>query len=159
MPNQRGFLVRYRSLIGFGIFAAAVTTVQPTWAQVTLVTGIEIQRRTDGVEVRLETSGNALLYVSPSLTRHSFNSFVIDIPNAQLQLPDRKRFRLDNPVTGITWMAIAPVNGNILRIEVRGAEQMPNVMLSQTHCGENTSCKRHFVVFLAAPTTDKEKEE
>lgn len=147
--------MRYLSLIGFGICAAVVTIVQPVWAQVVQVSGIEVKRRTDGVEVRLETSGSALLDVSPSLTNHSFNSFVIDIPNAQLRLRDRETFQLDNPVIGVTLMTITPLNQNSLRIEVRGVEQMPNVMLSQRNCGENTSCKRSFVLFLAGSATDE----
>ncbi len=132
-----------------------MTIVQPVWAQVVQVTGIEVKRRTDGVEVRLETSGNARLYVSPSLTNHSFNSFAIDIPNAQLRLRDRETFRLDNPVSGVTFMTITPVNENTLHIEVRGVEQMPNVMLSQRDCVENTSCKPSLVVFLPGSATDE----
>ncbi|HEY9709951.1 MAG TPA: AMIN domain-containing protein [Oculatellaceae cyanobacterium] len=147
--------MRYLSLIGFGICVAVVTIVQPVWAQVVQVTGIEVKRRTDGVEVRLETSGNARLYVSPSLTHHSFNSFAIDIPNAQLRLRDRETFQLDNPVIGVTLMTITPLNENSLRIEVRGVEQMPNVMLSQRDCVENTSCKHSFVVFLPGSATDE----
>ncbi len=84
---------------------------------------------------------------------------MIDIPNAQLRLRDRETFQLDNPVIGVTLMTITPLNENSLRIEVRGVEQMPNVMLSQRHCVENTSCKRSFVVFLAGPTTDEKREE
>jgi hypothetical protein len=151
--------MRDRLLMGLGTFVATLTIVQLTWAQVTLVTNIEVQRRTDGVEVRLETSGTELPYVSPDLTNHTFNSFVVDIPNAQLRLPNRENFRLENPVTGITSMTITSLNQNSLRIEVRGAGQMPNVMLSQTKCVENTSCKPRFVVFLAGSTTDEEREE
>ena len=151
--------MRDRLLMGFGIFVAGVTILQPTWAQVTLVTNIEVQRRTGGVEVRLETSGTELPSVSPSLTNHTFNSFVVDIPNAQLRLPNRENFRLENPVTGITSMTITPLNQNSLRIEVHGAGQMPNVMLSQIKCLENPSCKPRLVLFLAGPTTDEEQEE
>jgi hypothetical protein len=148
--------VRYLSVIGFGISVAVVTIVQPTWAQVVQVTDIEVKRRTDGVEVILETQGTVLPYVFPFPTG---NSFVVDIPNTQLRLRDRQSFRLDNPVTGITLMTITPLNENILRIEVLGAGHMPNVMLTQTNCVENTSCKRSFVLFLAGPTTDEEREE
>jgi iron complex outermembrane receptor protein len=148
--------VRYHLFIGFGVCVAAVTIVQSTWAQVVQVTGIEVKRRTDGVEVRLETSGTSLPYVSPSLTNNSFNSFVVDIPNTQLRLPDQETFRLENPVTGITLMTITPLNENILRIEVLGAGHMPNVMLSRTNCAESASCKRSFVVFLAGSTTNQE---
>jgi len=140
--------VRYLSVIGFGISVAVVTIVQPTWAQVVQVTDIEVKRRTDGVEVILETPGTVLPYVFPSLTG---NSFVVDIPNTQLRLRDRETFRLDNPVAGITLMTITPLNENILRIEVLGAGHMPNVMLTQTNCVENTSCQRSFVLFLAGP--------
>lgn len=148
--------MRYLSLIGFSICVALVTIAQPAWAQVVQVTGIEVKRRTDGVEVRLETSGTALPFVFPS---PSSNSFVVDIPNTQLKLPDRETFRLDNPVTGITSMTIKPLNKDTLRIEVHGAGHMPNVMLTQSKCVENTSCKRSFVLFLAGSTTDGDREE
>ena len=108
MQHKRGFLVRDQSFIGFGICVAAVTIVQPTWAQVVQITDIEVQRRTDGVEVRLETSGISRLYVSPSLTRHSFNSFVVDIPNAQLRLPNRETFRIRR----IRKLGKQPLSGN-----------------------------------------------
>ena len=56
-------------------------------------------------------------------------------------------------------MTITPLDKNSLRIEVRGARQMPNVMLAQTDCVENTPCKRRLILFLAGPTIDEEQDE
>ena len=134
------------------LLAVLVTPVQPAWAQIIQVTGIDVRHLRSGVEVRLETAGKSLPFVTPSFTP---NSFVLEVPNTQLHLPNQDSFQLDHPVPGILRMSITPLGQESVRIEILGVEHVPNVMLTRSHCLEGTSCPGDFVLFLAGPSMDE----
>lgn len=72
-------------LQGFWL-ATAVTTVlvaQPAFAQVVQVTGVQLNSTDTGIEIILETPAGEELQVLP---RTDGNTYIADIPNAQLRL-------------------------------------------------------------------------
>jgi iron complex outermembrane recepter protein len=96
--------------------------------EVVQVTGVKANSTNKGVEVILETTkGQALQLVN----RSSGNSFIADIPNAQLRLPsgDSFTFRSDKPIAGVTEITVANFNGNTIRVTVTGEASAPIVEL------------------------------
>lgn len=71
--------------------------------EVVQVTGVRVNPTPQGVEVILETSNGEQLQV---LTSSYGRTFVANIVNTQLALPEKKAFHADNPATGITAVTV-----------------------------------------------------
>lgn len=123
-----------RQLIN-GLTGAAVVSVlvaPPAFAQVVRVTGVQLNPSPDGLEVILETADGA----SPQFFPTSFGeTYIVDIINTQLALPEGQEFRADNPVAGIRSVTVTQRNANSIRVRVTGTEAVPTAEITESASG------------------------
>ena len=126
--------MKLQLLQGLGL-ATVVTTVlvaQPVFAQVVQVTEVQLNSTDNGIEVVLETPAQEQLQVLP---RTEGNTYIADIPNAQLRLRGGNTlFRQENPVAGITSVTVTSA-ANSIRVTVIGASAVPAVELFDSNEG------------------------
>ncbi|WP_392477512.1 TonB-dependent receptor domain-containing protein [Nostoc sp. C110] len=91
-----------------------------------LVTGIKLNQMASGLEVVLETSASDKLQATAKIEG---NSFIANIPNAQLRFASGNTFRQEKPVAGITEVLAANQDANSIQITVVGTTQAPKVEL------------------------------
>jgi len=136
---------------GTGVVATIAVMVQPAWAQVVQVTGVEIRSVDQGIEVVLQTAGGTLAPAAPTIDR---NVFIVDINNAQLQLPEGQSFEQSIPLEGISKLSVTQLSESTIRIEIIGETEAPNVEVAQSDRG---------LVLAVAPVDpvneDEEEEE
>ncbi|MEH2122261.1 TonB-dependent siderophore receptor [Nostoc sp.] len=96
--------------------------------KVVQVTAVKANPTDKGVEVILQTDKGQKLQV---VNRSVDNSFIADIPNAQLRLTkgDTFRFRSEKPLAGIIEITVTNFNANTIRVTVRGEAGVPIVEL------------------------------
>ncbi len=94
------------------------------------ITGVRLNSTASGIDVILETVGNAALSGS---TATEGDSLIVDIPNAQLQLPEGNPFRQENPAEGISSIDVNNATPNSVRVIITGSTGAPvgNVVASQ----------------------------
>ncbi|NES82065.1 MAG: AMIN domain-containing protein, partial [Moorea sp. SIO2B7] len=88
-----------------GAVAINIIAAQPLQAASTQVTDIQIESNTSGIELRLQTLGeqeNPLKIFTISRG----NDFVADIIDTQLKLQGSKKFRQENPISGIASIEV-----------------------------------------------------
>lgn len=92
------------------------------------VTSVKANPTSKGVEVILSTTKGQQLQIT---NRSVGNSFIADIPNAQLRLPsgDGFTFRSEKPVAGVTQITVANFDANTIRVMVTGETSLPVVEL------------------------------
>ncbi|BAY15306.1 ferrichrome-iron receptor [Anabaenopsis circularis NIES-21] len=90
------------------------------------VTAIKVNSTDKGVEIILETTKGDQLQV---LNSQSGNSYIADIPNAQLRLPNNNTFRQEKPVAGITEVSVTNKDANSIQVRVTGEVSLPTVEL------------------------------
>ena len=86
----------------------------------------------NGFEIILETSAGEQLQV---LLRIDGNTYIADIPNTQLRLPNSNTFRQDNPTAGITAVTVTNENANSIQVTVTGSQNVPTVELFDSEDG------------------------
>lgn len=94
---------------------------QPTEAgdpKVVQVIGVRLNATANGIEVILETADGKQPQVSS--TSSSDKTFVADLSNAQLRLPQGDRFRAENPTTDIALVTVQQQSANSIRVTVVG---------------------------------------
>jgi iron complex outermembrane recepter protein len=112
--------------------AVTVLGVQPAWAQVTQLTDVQLEATPSGLKVILQTADGS----SPQVSTSSDNqTLLIDVSNAQLNLPSGEPFRRDNPVAGITAVTVTPLDNNRVRVAVIGETSVPTVEVATTPQG------------------------
>lgn len=90
------------------------------------VTDVKLNPTDSGIEVVLETSqGEALKPVAIALGK----SYIANIPNAVLALPQGGVFRGDNPASGITRVSVTQTATNSIRVTLTGATGVPAIKL------------------------------
>lgn len=96
--------------------------------EVVQVTGVKANLTEKGVEVFLQTSKAQQLQIT---NRSVDNSFITDIPNAQLRLPNGKgfTFRSEKPLAGIAEITVTNLDTNTIRVTVTGEALVPTVEL------------------------------
>lgn len=97
-------------------------------AEVVQVTAVRANPTEQGVEVILQTTQAQQLQV---VNRSAGNSYIADLPNAQLRLPsgDAFTFRSQKPVAGITEITVTNFNANTIRVTVTAEAGVPTVDL------------------------------
>jgi len=91
-------------------------------SEVVQVTGVQVNPTNKGVEVILQTTqGKALQPVTLTLGR----SYIANVPNAVLALPQGGEFRQDNPASGITRVSVTQTAANSIRVTVTGEAGVP----------------------------------
>ncbi|WP_250126448.1 TonB-dependent receptor [Chroococcidiopsis sp. CCMEE 29] len=112
-------------VVGVGI-PAAVLISYPAQAAMTQVTSVRVNPTTEGIEVILETVSGE----SPQVLNTSFGkTFVANIVNAQLRLPQSNSFRTENPTRGIAAVSVTPQGTNSIRVTVVGEADLPQVRM------------------------------
>jgi iron complex outermembrane recepter protein len=101
-------------------------TSPPATSEVVQITGVKINSTDKGIEVTLQTSQGQDLQVT---NRSTGNDFIVDVPNAQLRLPSGDSFKQDNPIAGVTAIAVINQDANTVRLTVTGATEAPKVEL------------------------------
>lgn len=86
------------SLIVAGATVVLMAT-QPGFAQIAKITSVKLNQTSSGLNLVLESSTGKRPQV---FTSKRGNSFIADIINTQLQLPQGDTFRRDNPAPGST---------------------------------------------------------
>ena len=96
--------------------------------EIVQVTSVKANPTNKGVEVILQTSLGQQLQV---VNRSAGNSFITDIPNAQLRLPsgDAFTFSSKNPIPGITEITVTNQDANTIRVTVTAEAGAPTVEL------------------------------
>ncbi|MEH2084294.1 MAG: TonB-dependent siderophore receptor [Nostoc sp.] len=95
------------------------------------ITNVQVNTTDKGIELILVTANSVELSISPKIEG---NSYIVDIPNAKLQLANGQSFQKQKPVAGIALITVANVDTNTLRVTVTGETAAPVVKLfdSQT---------------------------
>ncbi len=92
------------------------------------ITAVKANPTDKGVEVILQTAQGEQLQV---VNRSAGNSYIADIPNAQLRLTNGEAFvfRSQKPIMGITQITVTNFNANTVRVTVTGEAGVPTVEL------------------------------
>ncbi|NMF65478.1 TonB-dependent receptor [Brasilonema octagenarum UFV-OR1] len=96
------------------------------------ITGVQLDSTADGINVILKTAGGKALAGSTSTQG---NSLIVNISNAQLQLPQGKEFRQENPSAGIAAVSVTAVDANSVRVTVTGIDKTPVGKVVQSQQG------------------------
>lgn len=96
------------------------------------VTGVKLNVTKDGLEILLETAGGERLQGTTSVQE---NRLITTISNAQLQLPEGKEFRRDNPSPGIAAVIVTATDANTVQITVTGVNGVPEGTVTQSQSG------------------------
>ncbi|WP_334892725.1 TonB-dependent siderophore receptor [Nostoc sp.] len=104
------------------------TPNSPPANEIIEVTSVKAKGTDKGVEVTLVTSKGQQLQVK---NRNEGNSFIADIPNAQLRLPngDGFTYRSEKPVVGISEITVTNQDSSSIRLTVTGETDLPVVEL------------------------------
>ncbi|MBF2067819.1 MAG: TonB-dependent receptor [Calothrix sp. C42_A2020_038] len=105
---------------------------QVTDSEVIDITGVKVNTTDKGLEIILETIVGDKLKVLP---KSEGNSFIADIPNAQLRLPTGNTFTQEKPITGITSVTVANLDAKSIRVTVIGEAGLLNVELFDDNNG------------------------
>ncbi|MEH2094189.1 MAG: TonB-dependent siderophore receptor [Nostoc sp.] len=97
-------------------------------SEVVQVTAVKANPTAKGVEVILQTTKGEQLQIT---NRSAGNSFIADIPNAQLRLPngDGFTFRSEKPLAGVTEITVTNFDANTIRVTAIGEASSPTVEL------------------------------
>lgn len=106
-----------------------VVVAQPVRADVNKITAVELNPTKEGIEVILNATDNKPLQVFMSSYG---NTFVVNIVNTQLQLPDSKVFRQENPIAGIAAVTVNASGTNSIRVVVTGKTELPQAQVRQS---------------------------
>ncbi|MBP5976159.1 TonB-dependent receptor plug domain-containing protein [Brasilonema sp. CT11] len=98
---------------------------QPT-TDVASVTDVKVKTTDKGIELILVTANSQKLQFSPKIQG---NSYIVDIPNAKLQLASGENFRRSKPVPGISELIVANTANNTVRLTIVGNQSLPQVEL------------------------------
>jgi hypothetical protein len=119
--------------------SVAVLVAMPAKADVVQVTDVQLKPTATGLEIILKTASGA----SPQVFTTSYNqTLLIDVSNAQLNLPEGQEFRSDNPIEGITSVTVTPLSANSIRVTVTGYSSLTQ-RRSHSQCprvGSRHSC-------------------
>ncbi|MEH2085039.1 MAG: TonB-dependent siderophore receptor [Nostoc sp.] len=99
--------------------------------EVVQVTGVKANPTNQGVEIILQTTKGQQLQV---INRSAGNSFIADVPNAQLRLLSGEAFtfRSTKPIAGITEITVGNFDVSTIRVTVIGEGSVPTVELSDS---------------------------
>ncbi|MCC5608958.1 TonB-dependent siderophore receptor [Nostoc sp. CHAB 5834] len=115
-----------RSLTNIQMLLQPSILSQAGLQQVVEVTGVKVNPTHKGVEVILESTLGEQLQVSAKIEG---NTYIADIPNAQLRLSSDDRFFREKPVAGITEITVSNQDAKTIRVTVKGETGLPQVEL------------------------------
>lgn len=121
-----------KPLLGFGSIAAAsaivVMAAQPGLAAPTEITGVDVKQTSGGIALELKTrfGDRPQVFSAPR-----GKSWVADVINSQLSLPNGASFRQANPAPGISSVQVLPLDSNSVRVIVTGTDTLPAGQVAQ----------------------------
>ncbi|WP_313934926.1 TonB-dependent siderophore receptor [Nostoc sp. FACHB-280] len=110
-------------------------------SEIISITAVNLTQTSSGLEIILKTPTSDKLQIT---NKSAGNNFIVDIPNAQLQLTGNSFFRQENPVAGITEVTVTNVDANTIRITVIGKADVPKIELDDSDEG---------LIFVVTPIT------
>lgn len=105
--------------------ASATTPIQQSQT-VVKITGVKFNTTKNGLEIILATPEGDKLQISP---KKDGNTFIVDIPAAQLSLPNGDTVSQKQPIAGVSEITITNFNSNTIRVSVMGTDNTPTVEL------------------------------
>ncbi|PSB49536.1 TonB-dependent receptor [Cyanosarcina cf. burmensis CCALA 770] len=113
-------------------WSASPLIAQPAQAAITQVTDVRVNSTDSGVELILATADGA----APRVITAGFgNTYVANIINAQLRLPQGKSFRQENPAAEIASVSVEQTTANSIRVRVVGKAGVPPVQVQSGKSG------------------------
>jgi len=100
-----------------GLGATLVVLAQPALAGTAKITDVELKPVGNNLAIVLKTQGGKQMQV---LGSRQGNTWVAEIPNAQLQLP-QGNFQQERPIPGIDSVRVAPLSDGGVRVTVAGS--------------------------------------
>jgi iron complex outermembrane receptor protein len=125
-------LKRVKDLPRFATSVQQWLTQVPPIAGIVQITAVKLNPTEDGLQIVLETSGGELLQGTTAIQG---NRLITEIPRAQLQLPDGKEFRQDNPATGIAAVEVRAIAANTVQIVITGMDDAPEGTILKSQSG------------------------
>ncbi|WP_445173176.1 AMIN domain-containing protein [Microcoleus sp.] len=107
----------------WGSVAGVLLAQAPVKAAPTQVTGVQVSKANNGVNIVLATEKGDRPQV---FAINNGNTYQATIINTQLRLPQGNSFRQDNPGPGISSVEISQVEANSIRVVVAGTNGVPN---------------------------------
>jgi iron complex outermembrane recepter protein len=86
------------------------------------ITGVKLNPTANGIEVVLESDR---LSPTPPTNRTEGNTFIAEIQNAVLTLPEGPEFQAANPMSGILSVSVIQLDQTTIKVNVVGAEAVP----------------------------------
>lgn len=127
------------------VSAVVVLAATPALADVTTVTAVRLESTDNGLKVILETASGEVPQILPTT---SGKTYVANIINTQLRLPNKQEFRALNPAAGITSVTVTPSGANSIRVTITGT--LPTVKVVESNSG--------LVLIAQSPTTTQAPE-
>ncbi len=100
-------------------------------AEVTEITGVEVNATETGLDLVLQTTGN----LETPATFVAGNTFTAEIANAVLALPEGETFERVNPVAGVAQIRVTNVPGGQVRVEIVGMDAPPVAEVTAVEAG------------------------
>ncbi|HLO87422.1 MAG TPA: TonB-dependent siderophore receptor [Nostocaceae cyanobacterium] len=111
------------------------------------ITEVKLQPSNNGTELILATTAAEKLQVLP---KKDGNTFLIDIPAAQLKLPGNNTFSQKQPIAGVSEITATNLNANTIRLAITGVASIPTVELFEDDQG------LVFNIAASAPTSENQ---
>ncbi|MEN9254994.1 MAG: AMIN domain-containing protein [Gloeomargarita sp. SZTDM-1c_bins_89] len=105
--------------VSVGLGAALVVLAQPSQAATVKITDVELKPVGNNLSIVLKTEGGKQMQV---LGSRQGSTWVAEIPNAQLALPQGK-FTQERPIAGIQSVQVAPIPEGGVRLTVEGTSK------------------------------------
>jgi iron complex outermembrane receptor protein len=113
---------------GIASLHAKSSTIAQANAPLVQVTAVRLNPTKSGLDVILETADGSVPQVT---TSSDDRTFLIDISNARLSLPEGENFRADYPASGITSVTVTRLHTNSIRVTVTGEVAVPKAEVLQ----------------------------
>jgi iron complex outermembrane receptor protein len=111
----------------FEVIPFASATASPQQNQTVVeISEVKFNTTSNGLEIILATPEGDKLQVSAS---KEGNTFIVDIPSAQLSLPNGDTVSQKQPIAGVSDITVSNFNANTIRVTVTGTDNTPTVEL------------------------------
>ncbi|MTJ53562.1 TonB-dependent siderophore receptor [Anabaena sp. UHCC 0253] len=111
--------------------ASATTSIQQNQT-VVKISEVKFNKTNNGLEIILATPEGDKLQVA---SKKDGNTFIVDIPSAQLTLPNGDTVSQKQPIPGVSDITISNFNSNTIRVTVTGTDNTPTVELFDSNDG------------------------
>jgi iron complex outermembrane receptor protein len=91
------------------------------------ITGVKLNPTAAGIEVVLES--NRKTTALPT-TRTEGNTFIAELQNTVLTLPQGERFQVENPSAGVTSVSVTQIDATTVRVSVVGEQTTPTATVT-----------------------------